>query len=147
MHRRLTILSAGGFLVMVGAGVGLFATGSLFSPSPVVVAVQVAALALLVWARFTFGWRSYHATAGPTAGGLVTSGPYRFIRHPIYTAFCAFILAGALAHLSASAAALAILFVLAALVRMLAEERLLVLRYPEYAEYAARTRRIVPFLF
>ena len=147
MHRRLTILSAIGFLMMVGAGVCLLATGALFSTSPVVVAVQAAALALLVWARLTFGWRSYHATAEPTEGGLVTTGPYRFIRHPIYTAFTVFILAGALAHLSASAGALALLFVLAALGRMLAEERLLALRYPEYAAYAARTRRMVPFLF
>lgn len=30
------------------------------------------------------------------AGGLVTNGPYRFIRHPIYTAVCLFVWTGVL---------------------------------------------------
>jgi protein-S-isoprenylcysteine O-methyltransferase Ste14 len=42
-------------------------------------------------ARVTFGRRSFHAAANPTAGGLVTTGPYRLIRHPIYTAACLFV--------------------------------------------------------
>jgi protein-S-isoprenylcysteine O-methyltransferase Ste14 len=32
-------------------------------------------------------------------------------------------------------------------VRILAEEILIVGKYPEYAGYAARTRRVVPFVF
>jgi len=31
-------------------------------------------------------------------------------------------------------------------VRMLAEETLLVQRYPEYADYRSRTARVIPFL-
>lgn len=42
----------------------------------------------MAWARLTFGRRSFHASAVPTAGGVETRGPYRFIRHPIYTAAC-----------------------------------------------------------
>jgi protein-S-isoprenylcysteine O-methyltransferase Ste14 len=42
--------------------------------------LQVLALLLFLWARITFGRRSYHVVADPTAGGLVTDGPYRFIR-------------------------------------------------------------------
>jgi len=140
-------LSAVGLLLMVGALLGLVATRSLFSPAPLVIAVQVAAAALMVWARITFGRRSFHATADPTAGGLVTSGPYRFIRHPIYTAICLFAFAGALDHLSLVSAGLSLLLLLGALIRMVAEEQLLVRRYPEYAQYAAKTKKMVPFVF
>src|SRR5215471_12153167 len=93
-------LSIVGYLGMVVGLVGLLATKSLLSPSTVVIALQLVASALMIWARFTFGRRSFHAAANPTAGGLVTTGPYRFIRHPIYTGVCLFVTAGAAAHVS-----------------------------------------------
>jgi len=143
----LKTLSIASFLLMVCALLGLIFTDSLFSPAPVVIAVQVAAFALMVWARVTFGARSFHATAGPTEGGLVTNGPYRFIRHPIYAAVCLFVFAGALAHISFTAVGLALLVFSGALGRMLAEEHLLVQRYPEYTDYAAKTKRMLPYVF
>jgi protein-S-isoprenylcysteine O-methyltransferase Ste14 len=143
----LKLLSVVGLLLMVAALFGLVATRSLFSRSPTIVAVQIAAVALVVWARVTFGRRSFHAAANPTEGGLVTTGPYRFMRHPIYTAVCLFAFAGALAHVSLTAAGLALLVFVGALGRMLAEERLVARRYPEYVDYAARTRRMIPFVF
>src|SRR5437867_12746354 len=94
----LDMVSKAGFLILVLRIVGLAMTPALFSPNPLIIGAQVAAAALMVWARIAFGRRSFHATATPTAGGLVTSGPYRSIRHPIYTAGCLFSTAGALAH-------------------------------------------------
>ncbi len=143
----LTVLSALGFVAMVLGLVGLIATRSLLSPFPVVIAVQAAAVALMVWARLTFGRRSFHAAADPTEGGLVTSGPYRFVRHPIYTAVVLFAAAGALAHPSLRSAGLATVVLAGAVTRMLAEERLLRERFPEYTEYARRTKRMIPLLF
>ena len=143
----LKVLSVVGLLLMVAALLGLIATHALFSRSPAVIAVQVAAVALMVWARVAFGRRSFHATANPTEGGVVTTGPYRFVRHPIYTAVCLFVFAGALAHVSLTAVGLALLVFLGALGRMLPEERLVLQRYPEYAEYAARTKRMLPLVF
>ena len=89
-----------GYLAMAGGFIGLLITRSVFSTSPFIIAPQIAAVALMIWARVTFGCRSFHFAANPTAGGLITTGPYRFIRHPIYTAICLFVAAGAGAHLS-----------------------------------------------
>ena len=140
--------ASGIFFVMMVAGLaGLIMRKSIFSDSLVVIALQGAAAALMVWARITFGRRSFHATADPTAGGLVTNGPYRFIRHPIYTAVCVFVLAGVAAHPSPVAYALAALVVAGAIGRILVEESLLRERYPAYADYSKGTARMVPFLF
>ncbi len=136
-----------GFLLMPAGLLGLFYTRSLFSPSPVVISVQVTAALLMVWARLTFGWRSFHATANTTAGGLVTSGPYRYIRNPIYTSVVLFSFAGAGSHVSWSSVVFALVVLAGALARVIAEERFLRIRYPEYAEYAARTKRMVPHVF
>ncbi len=106
--------------------------------------LQAAAIALLLWARFTFGLRSFHAAANPTAGGLVTTGPYRFIRHPIYAAVLLFVWAAVASHPSPALLAAGIVATGATAVRIAAEERLVVRRYPEYRAYAARTSRLIP---
>ena len=137
-------LSKAGFILMAGGVGGLLLLRSLFSPNPLAIAVQAASFALMVWARVTFGSRSFHAAADPTEGGLVTTGPYALVRHPIYAAVCFFVAAGMLANLSLPSAALALAVFVGAGVRMRLEERLLVLRYPEYAAYAARVKRVIP---
>jgi len=143
----LRALSLGALLLMVLAMLGLLVSESLFSPSPIAIVAQCMAVALMVWARVTFGSPSFHASASPTTGGLVTTGPYRFIRHPIYTAACLFGWAGALASGSMLAILLGALLFAGALGRMLCEERLVAQAYPEYREYARATKRMIPHVF
>jgi protein-S-isoprenylcysteine O-methyltransferase Ste14 len=143
----LKILSILGVVAMIGALVGLYKIGVLFTAQPVAIALQLIAVGLMVWARVTFGRRSFHAAANPTAGGLVTTGPYGFIRHPIYTAACLFGWGAIVVHWSLVSVALGILLLLGALVRMMCEERLVKQKYPEYVEYARVTKRMVPYLF
>jgi len=101
---------------------------------------------LMVWARLSFGLRSFHAGANPTEGGLVTKGPYGFVRHPIYAAILLFLWAGFTSHASVLTACATLVASAALAVRMFTEERLMVERYPEYREYAARTKRVIPFV-
>ncbi|MFN8583160.1 MAG: isoprenylcysteine carboxylmethyltransferase family protein [Gemmatimonadaceae bacterium] len=143
MQRNLSIVS---LLVMVVALVALYRIGALFSWSPLVIAIQVVALLLMLWARVTFGMRSFHAAANPTAGGLVTTGPYRYIRHPIYTAALLFTWSGALAHASLASLGLALAMTAGAAVRMWCEEQMVTVTYPEYRDYARRTKRVIPGL-
>ena len=144
MVRALSILA---YFGMVGGLVALLLTKNLFSPSVFVIAPQAAAFCLMVWARVTFGKRSFHLAANPTEGGLVTTGPYRFIRHPIYTSIFAFTLPGAIAHLGWPSAVLELLIISSGLARLFFEEKLVLTRYPAYEQYAATTPRIIPFVF
>ncbi len=144
MHsRRISIL---GFLILVIVMVELIRRRAILATTPATIVAQAAAVLLMVWARMTFGLRSFHAAADPTEGGLVTSGPYRFMRHPIYASVLLFVAAATLCHLSGTTILLAAAAALGVALRMHAEERLLIDRYPEYALYSARTKRIIPFL-
>lgn len=133
--------------MMTLALVGLLFRGAFFSPQPVAITVEILAVALMIWARLTFGQRSFHAAANPSAGGLVTTGPYRFIRHPIYTAACLFGWSGILAQWSAINVMLGVLLIVSAVGRMLCEEQLIIGIYPEYRDYARTTKRMVPYIF
>jgi protein-S-isoprenylcysteine O-methyltransferase Ste14 len=80
----------------------------------------------------------------PEARGLVTDGPYRFVRHPVYLgefgAFAGLVLASpTVRNLVAG-----VVFVLAQAVRMRLEEDALTEEFPEYVDYAERTPRLVP---
>jgi protein-S-isoprenylcysteine O-methyltransferase Ste14 len=77
---------------------------------------------------------------------LVTTGPYAWVRHPMYLAvllFAAGFVAGwrGLPHVAAFALLAVVLHVKAG-----REERLLRQRFPDYGDYAARTARIIPGL-
>jgi len=143
----LKLISMLGLVVMIGALIGLYEIGVLFTSQPIAIALQLIAAGLMVWSRVTFGRRSFHAAANPTEGGLVTTGPYRIIRHPIYTAVCLFGWGPIVVHLSLVTVALGIVLLLGALVRMICEERLVKQKYPEYVEYAKVTKRMVPYVF
>jgi len=82
----------------------------------------------------------------PEARGLVTTGPYRFVRHPIYLGE---IIAGfglVMPTLLSLHALVLTIFVIAQLTRTYYEERMLRRVYPTYEGYARRTRRLIPFL-
>jgi len=132
---------------MIGALVGLYWIGVLFTAQPIAIVLQTIAVGLMVWARIAFGSRSFHAAANPTAGGLVTSGPYKYIRHPIYTAGNLFGWASIAVHPSLLSVALGVLLLLGGFTRMFIEERLVKETYPEYAEYAKTTKRMIPYVF
>ena len=139
-------LSSVAFAVLVLAIVGLVYTDNLLGHGPVAITLQVAAILLMVWARVTFGRRSFHAAANPTAGGLVTVGPYRYMRHPIYAAILLFVWTGVAANLSPLGITLGLLATAMLVLRMISEETLVRERYPEYDDYARRTKRMIPFL-
>lgn len=141
-----TIVSLVATGIAVCGIVFLVLNNSLFSSHPFGIVVQVLAVGLMLWARMTFGKRSFHAGANPTEGGLVTHGPYRFLRHPIYAAATYFIWAGVLPYRTTEAITSAVVVTLCLAVRMLLEEKLLVATYPEYEEYSKKTKRVIPFV-
>jgi protein-S-isoprenylcysteine O-methyltransferase Ste14 len=141
-----SLLSVLGFAAAVLGLAALILSDNLVCRNPVVIAAQTAAVLLMIWARVTFGRRSFHAAATPTAGGLVTHGPYRFLRHPIYAAILWFVWAGVLCHHTLLGLAGGAVITAGLALRMVIEERLLRAAYPEYDGYAARTRRVIPFV-
>lgn len=105
-------------------------------------------VALALWTLLHNRPGNFNVVPEPRAGGhLVTSGPYRHIRHPMYLSL-ALCMAGVAAAAQAPvqwAAWLALCLVLNAKAAM--EERLLCAAWPAYSGYMRRTRRFVPGLW
>jgi protein-S-isoprenylcysteine O-methyltransferase Ste14 len=107
-----------------------------------------AALALMAWTLLHNRLGNFNIRPLPkTYGALVTSGPYRWIRHPMYSAV---LLGGAaLALMTAPAAGWTVWAGLALVlfVKSTFEERWMREQHPAYGDYAAHSKRFVPLIF
>lgn len=83
----------------------------------------------------------------PQARQLVTGGPYRFIRHPIYLAEAISIVGVLVVFLSIEAFVLFLAQLTCQFLRMHYEEKVLGEAFPAYAEYRGRTARVLPGIY
>ncbi|MGN6390920.1 MAG: methyltransferase family protein [Gemmatimonadales bacterium] len=82
----------------------------------------------------------------PEARDLVTAGPYRWARHPIYTVYLLVNLGILLRHLTAPLALLMFAWFALLLVRVRFEEDVLGRAFPQYADYRRRVGAFGPRL-
>jgi protein-S-isoprenylcysteine O-methyltransferase Ste14 len=115
---------------------------------PVGVAIEAAGIALAIWARRHLG-RNWSAAVRIGEGHeLVRSGPYRWLRHPIYTGVLFMVLGIAIVSAQYHALlALAILFV--AYIRKTGlEEDILEKQFgAAYDDYRKHSWRLIPFIY
>ncbi len=78
---------------------------------------------------------------------LVTRGPYRWIRHPMYAAVLSITLALVIDHAKPLRLVAWTILLGDLLLKMQYEETLLARRFPEYAAYRKRTKRLIPFVY
>jgi protein-S-isoprenylcysteine O-methyltransferase Ste14 len=107
----------------------------------------IGGLTFCVWARATLG-RNWSGTITLKEGHeLIERGPYRLVRHPIYTGLLAMFLATAIAlgHLGGF---VAVVVAFASFwIKLSDEEELMREQFPEqYRSYEQRVKRIIPFV-
>ena len=108
--------------------------------------VFASGIAVAVWARVQLGRNWGMPMTQKAEPELVTSGPYRFVRHPIYSGFLAGVLGTALAN---NLIGLIIVAVLGAYFYYCAfvEEKNLTATFPTaYPAYRAGTKMLIPFV-
>jgi protein-S-isoprenylcysteine O-methyltransferase Ste14 len=104
--------------------------------------------ALRLWPVFILGRRFSGLVAIQPGHTLVTSGPYRVIRHPSYAGLLVNSLGWALVFRSGVGVVLTLLTVPPLLARIQAEEALLRAQFAgEYNAYCARTSRLIPKVY
>jgi protein-S-isoprenylcysteine O-methyltransferase Ste14 len=113
--------------------------GLSFVPPPIAGLVAALGFSLMMWAKLTIG-RSFGILPGVRE--IVVSGPYRFLRHPIYTGFFVTDICFILTDYSQRNAMVVVSVAACQFYRIMREETLL----RTDADYAAYCRR-VPYRF
>jgi len=108
--------------------------------------VCILGLLMTLWARWTLGGNWSSAVTFKQGHELIRTGPYRWVRHPIYTGLLVMALGIAL-DFGALHCWLALPFITAAFwIKLKQEERLLLRHFPqEYPTYMSQVKALVPF--
>ena len=148
------------YRVIICAGAILIApwTAQLLSEKPTwqvgyygayaLVGVMLFGLALTWWARIVLGRLWSSAITRKEEHRLVDTGPYAFVRHPIYTGIIIALLATAVTEATILALLGAVFIAVGLWVKARAEERFLLaeLGPDAYQSYCRRVPMLVPFL-
>lgn len=109
--------------------------------------LSVLALLGLVWVHATLGRHFSDRLNLQAAHTLVTTGPYRYVRHPMYSFLYLFFIASAVLSANGLIALCSLLLIGNIWVRISQEEKMLRNHFGQsFDEYAAKTARIIPFV-
>jgi len=144
---QTALMACYGFRIMFG----LFTWMDLFTfPMPtelrwVALAASVLALLGIAWVHATLGRHFSDRLNLQDEHKLVTDGPYRWVRHPMYSFLFLFFIESALLSANTLIAACSILLIANIWVRIKHEEQMLRDHFgPAFDEYAAKTPRLLP---
>jgi protein-S-isoprenylcysteine O-methyltransferase Ste14 len=146
---RIGLLVVVVYLIRLNVGKG--GGGGQLLSGPVLagigLALWIAGLAVAIWARLYIGRNWGMPMTRRQDPDLVTAGPYRFIRHPIYTGIILALIGTAVATTLAGLIAVVViagLFVYSAT----REEKFLAAQFPDtFPAYKAKTKMLIPFVF
>jgi len=127
----------------------LFLTGPWFSQKVFLNLIMILGLGIWIWS-FWIMFRQKSYGLFPEVGRqntLVTSGPYRFIRHPIYSGMLLLGLGFTLNFFSYFRAFLFLLLLISSLLKLNFEEKILEKHFKEYLNYQKKTKKLIPFIY
>lgn len=96
---------------------------------------------------YILAWLGRSFSIMPEARALVTRGPYRFVRHPLYAAEIVMTIGVMLQFRMPLSALIAFAILAGQIARMGYEERVLEETFPAYAAYRQNTWRLIPYVY
>lgn len=115
------------------------------SPGITVVSIVVITLGL-AFSIYSLAWLGRSFGVVPQARDLVRSGPYSFVRHPLYVGEIVSFGGAVVGVLTFYSASILLLLVLVQAYRAAQEEKVLEASFPDYGWYKAQTGRFTPRL-
>lgn len=137
------------FVAVQFISLGLIAiTGPLFPSNAVLLVIEILGISLGVWAILTMRIGNFHIAPDPLRWTrLVTSGPYRLIRHPMYLAILITTLPLVINDFDVFRLAIWSLLLIDLILKLNYEEKILAAELVGYDSYMQQSARLIPFVY
>jgi protein-S-isoprenylcysteine O-methyltransferase Ste14 len=130
------------FIIVIGI------TGPAVPQNPFYLVGAIIGVFIMVWSLWTMRLSNLNVMPDLKANSiLVTSGPYKWIRHPMYAGGLLIMLMLVLNHFTLLRVGYWLVLWLDLHFKLVLEEKLLAGKFPEYPAYKQRTKRLIPFIY
>ncbi|MEA3406196.1 MAG: methyltransferase [Pseudomonadota bacterium] len=117
------------------------------SLNPMVLLMQFFAIALGLWAVQTMHLGHFNIVPDPMPEiELVTRGPYKYIRHPMYSSIILFFFPLVVLNLDWLSLSLYANLCIILFIKLSYEEHLLVESLPDYEDYQQISKKLIPYI-
>lgn len=122
-------------------------TGPVFPDDKVNLIIEILFALFGIWAMSVFKFRFSIFPHPKEDVSLMLSGPYRIVRHPMYSAVIFITLIWLLNYFTVFRAMIWICLVVTLHYKSSIEEKLLLSKHPEYITLMNKTKKFIPFLY
>lgn len=123
-------------------------TGSLIPSNTLLLGIECLGIGLGVWAILTMRIGNFNITPDPLKWSqLVTKGPYRFIRHPMYLALLLTTLPLVINDFDPLRVTVWFVLLIDLLLKINYEEKLLAAALEGYDHYVRHSARLIPYIY
>jgi protein-S-isoprenylcysteine O-methyltransferase Ste14 len=130
------------FIILIGI------TGPIIPDNIMILIGEIVGVILMVWAIWTMRLNNLNISPDLKKNSiLVLSGPYKLIRHPMYTSVLLVTLMLVINHVTLWRVGFWLVLIVDLNCKFRYEERLLRTKYSEYSDYMSKTKRLIPFIY
>lgn len=123
-------------------------TGPIYSANIFLLIIELSGAMLGIWAILSMGIGKFNIIPDPKEGShIVTRGPYRLIRHPMYLSLLLFTLPLVIADFSWWRGIFWLVLLIDLILKLNYEETLLEKKLDGYSEYKRNSYRLIPFIY
>ena len=149
LNPKMNLFKSLTFVAIQFISLGLIAvTGPIFPSNEYLLVIELLGLGLGIWAVFTMRIGNFNIVPDPLSRSeLVTAGPYRFIRHPMYLALLLTTLPLVINDFDLFRMVIWLVLLIDILLKLNYEENLLETKLVGYDQYMHKSARLIPFLY
>jgi protein-S-isoprenylcysteine O-methyltransferase Ste14 len=126
----------------------ILVSGAIWPSNHFFLILEFLGIVLGIWSVFVMRKSVLSVMPDPDPSAiLIKSGPYRIIRHPMYSALFLVLIPLVINHYTITRLIVLASFTVNQVFKIRYEEKLLKNKWPEYVDYMLKTWRIIPFLF
>jgi len=137
-----------GLLILQFLTMGYLVSGYTIPKNTIVIIVQIIAIAIALWGIFSGGIHSFNAQPEVKSDRLITNGPFKWIRNPMYLGILMFFSSDTIQNSSMLRWIAFCVLALTLLLKIYSEERFLKEKFKTaYTDYKSKTYRLIPFVY